>query len=74
MENLKMDIFTKHSIAVEILFEKIADMFRAGYTVEDKEIQELLKEREDLYSCNENLMDKIINVYGAEINKNFENI
>ena len=74
MENFKMDIFTKNSIAVEILFEKIADMFRAGYTVEDKEVQELLKEREELYSCNEKLMDKIISVYGAEIKKKFENI
>lgn len=46
---------------------KIADMTRKGYTVESDEIKQLIKEKNEMYKCNDKIIDKIIEVYGKEL-------
>lgn len=69
-----MSLNTKLEVALEILAAKIAETFQKGFTIDDKEIQNLIKEREELYSGNEKVIDKIINVYSKEIKKKYEEV
>lgn len=62
-----MSLNTKLEIALEILSAKIADTSKKGFSINDKEMQELIKEREMLYSVEENVLDKIIQIYGKEM-------
>lgn len=62
---------TKLEIAVEIIAAKIAKCSRDGYRIKDYEIKNLLKERDEMYKGNEEIIDKIINVYGKEIKKDY---
>lgn len=71
MENMSKN--TKLEIAVEILAAKIAMTTKLGKTEEDEEIKELMKERDEMYTGNEKIIDKIIKIYGPEIKKNYEN-
>lgn len=57
----------KLEVAVEIMASKIAQMTRQGYTTNDKELQDVLEERRQMYNCNMEVIDKIINVYGKEL-------
>ena len=68
----EMSINTKLEVAIEILAAKIANTSKEGYTIEDNEMKQLLKEREKLYSGNLDVLDKIIDEYGPEI-KNLYN-
>lgn len=72
MENMNLN--TKLEAAVEILAAKIAKTSREGYTAEDKEIQILLNEREEMYKGNEIIIDKIIKEYGLEIKKDYQKV
>ncbi len=67
-----MSFNTKLEIAVEVISAKIADASRKGLTTEDEEMKTLLKERIEMYSGNEEIIDKIINVYGPELKNEFE--
>lgn len=58
---------TKLEIAVEIMATKIAKSAREG--IDSKEMQELLKERTKMYQGNEEIIDKVIEIYGEEIRK-----
>lgn len=58
---------TKLEIAVEIMAAKIAKSAREG--IDSKEMQELLNERTKMYQGNEEIMDKVIEIYGEEIRK-----
>ena len=58
---------TKLEIAIEIIAAKIAKVAREKNGVVDEELRNLLKEREEAYKFNEEVIDKIINVYGAEL-------
>ena len=71
MENMSKN--TKLEIAVEILAVKIAMTTKLGKTEEDEEIKNLMKERDEMYTGNEKIIDKIIKIYGPEIKKNYEN-
>lgn len=62
---------TKLEIAVEIIAAKIAKCSRDGYRIKDNEIKNLLKERDEMYKGNEEIIDKIIRVYGKEIKKDY---
>ncbi len=64
---------TKLEIAVEILATKIAMTTRLGKTENDIEIKELMKERDEMYTGNEEIIDKIIKIYGPEVKKAYEN-
>lgn len=57
-------------VAIEIMASKIADMTRKGYTVESKEMKQLLKEKNEMYKCNDEIIDKILEVYGKELKEN----
>ena len=59
---------TKLEIAVEIMAAKIARSSRQGIGPDDKEMRELLKEKVKMYQGDEEIIEKIINVYGKEIN------
>lgn len=72
MENMNLN--TKLEAAVEILATKIAKTSREGYAAEDKEIQILLNEREEMYKGNEIIIDKIIKEYGLEIKKDYQKV
>ena len=58
---------TKLEIAVEIMAAKIAKTAREGVKPEDEVMKDLLKERTEMYQGNEEVIEKIINIYGKEI-------
>ena len=60
---------TKIEIAVEIMSAKIASVSREQSEDRDKKLEELMKEREKMYKFDEEVIDKIINVYGKELYK-----
>lgn len=63
---------TKLEVAIEILAAKIALVAKEGYTVKDEQIRKLLLEREEMYLGNEEIIEKILTVYGPEIKANYE--
>lgn len=71
---MEMSLNTKLEVAVEIISAKIANLSNAGYTTENIEMQELLKEMDKMYTGDEETIDKIINVYGPEIKKKYEGV
>ncbi len=72
MENMSDN--TKLEVALEILAAKIADESKKGKSASDDEMKLLIKEREEMYSGNKEILEKIINVYGPEIKNNYERI
>ena len=58
---------TKLEIAIEIMSAKIAKTSREGIEPEDEKMQELLDERVRMYQGDEEIIEKIINIYGKEI-------
>lgn len=71
MEDIPMSLNTKLEVALEILASKIAKMSNKGYTVEDKEMQLLIDERKKMYAGDQKIIEKIITVYGPEINNEY---
>lgn len=69
-----MSLNTKLEVALEVLSAKIANTSKKGYTVEDEEMKKLLEEREKMYLGDEKVIDKIIEIYGPEIKKNYEEV
>ncbi len=69
IENMSDNI--KLEVAVEIMASKIAQMIRKGYTIDDEVMQQLLEEKKQMYKCNMNVINKIINVYGKELKQKF---
>lgn len=65
---------TKLEIAVEIMAAKIAKTSKEGYQLDDERMQQLIKERNKMYIGNEDVIDKIINEYGPEIRRDYNNI
>lgn len=66
---------TKLEIAVEILGAKIAKESREReYNLNDPKITELLKERDEMYKGNVDIINKIIKEYGPEIKNNYNTI
>ena len=60
-DNIKLEV------AIEIMASKLANMIQKGYTTEDKEIQDLLKEKTQMYAGNKEIIEKILEVYGKEL-------
>ena len=58
---------TKLEIAIEIMAAKIAKTTREGIEPEDEKMRELLDERVRMYQGEEEIIEKIINIYGKEI-------
>lgn len=58
---------TKLEIAIEIMAAKIAKTSREATEPEDEKIKELLDERVRMYQGDEEIIEKIINIYGKEI-------
>lgn len=69
----EMSLNTKLEVAIEILSSMIANAAKSGCDVKSEKMQNLLKERDLLYSGDKKIIDKILNVYGPEIKKNYEN-
>jgi hypothetical protein len=67
-----MNINTKLEVALEVIAAKIAKTSNKGYGVDDEEMKLLIKERQQMYAGNEQVIDKIINLYGPEIKNDFE--
>ena len=66
---------TKLEIAVEILAAKIAKESRESeYNLNEPKITELLKERDEMYKGNVDIINKIIKEYGPEIKNNYNTI
>ena len=72
IENINLN--TKLEIALEILSAKIAYTSKKGLSINDKEMQGLIKEREMLYSGDEKILEKIINIYGKEIKEKYDEV
>ena len=62
---------TKLEIAVGIMAAKIAKCYRQGFDSESKEIRNLMNERDEMYKGNEEIVNKIIKVYGQELKKDY---
>ena len=60
---------TKLEVAIEIMASKIAKVVQEGYDVDSKEMRELLEEKEKMYKCDKEIINKIINVYSKELRK-----
>ena len=60
---------TKIEIAVEIMSAKIASVSREQSEDRDEKLEKLMEEREKMYKFDEEVIDKIINVYGNELYK-----
>ena len=65
---------TKLEIAVEIMAAKIDKTSKEGYTINDEKMQQLIKERNEMYIGNEDIINKIIKEYGSEIKRDYNNI
>ena len=57
---------TKLEIAIEIMSAKIAKTSKEENN--EKKLDELMNERTKMYQFDEKTIDKIINIYGKEIN------
>lgn len=71
MEDMQVSLNTKLEVAVEILATKIAITSRQPYNT-DTEIKRLLKERDEMYKGNIEVIGKIIKEYGPEIKKRYK--
>ena len=74
MKDLYISLNTKLEVAVEILAAKIAMISNEGYTSKDEEMKKLLKEREEMYKGNIEIIEKIIKEYGAEVRKKYKGV
>lgn len=63
-----MELNTKLELAVDIMATTIADAIKSGCEVGSEEFNLLMQEKEEMYKCNNEVLDKIINVYGKRIN------
>ena len=57
-DNIKLEV------AIEIMASKIAKTSKQGYDINSNEMKLLLEEKEKMYNCDMDTIDKIINVYG----------
>lgn len=64
MNNISLN--TKLEIAVEVMAAQIATFSKKGFTVQDKEMQDLLKERNQMYQGEERIIEAIIQRYGMK--------
>lgn len=60
----------KFEIAKEIMARKIAIACEKGFDPQNEEIKNLLEEEKQMNKFDAEIIDKIINIYGNEINKN----
>lgn len=58
---------TKLEIAIEIMAAKIANISREKDETKDEKLKILMEERTRMYQFDEEIIDKIINIYGKEI-------
>ena len=73
-KKIQMSENVKLEVAVEIISAKIANLSKNGYSIQDKQMQELIKERNEMYKENKEIIEKIINKYGPEIKKIYEEV
>lgn len=59
-----MNLNTKLEVAVDIMSTMIARVANNSENFDEEILQNLLYEREEMYKSNEEVLDKIINVYG----------
>lgn len=62
-----MEENTKLELAVDIMALKIAQAVRQGHDIKGAYIQNLLNEKAEMYKCNDEILDKVINIYGKEV-------
>ena len=62
---IKLNANTKLEIAVEIMAAKIAKTSREEES--EEKLNKLLKEKTKMYQGDEEIIEKIINVYGKEV-------
>lgn len=65
---------TKLEVAIEIMASKISDMALKGYDIDSEEFKQVLKEKEEMYNCNAEVIDKILNVYGTELKNKIKGV
>ena len=63
----EMNYNIKLEVAIEIMASKIAKTSKQGYDINSNEMKLLLEEKEKMYNCDMDTIDKIINVYGKEL-------
>ena len=68
---MEISFNTKLEIAVEILATKIANVSNVRNI---NQMQQLLKEREEMYKGNLEVIEKIIREYGPEVKKKYQGV
>lgn len=63
-----MDNNTKLEIAIEIMSAKIAKVSKETCIDKDAKLKKLMEERDRMYKFDKSIIDKIITVYGKELN------
>lgn len=63
---------TKLEVALELLGTAIAKAVKEGYTVNDKELKDLLNEREKMYLGDKEVIDKILVKYSINEKEEIE--
>lgn len=58
---------TKLELAVDIMALKIAQAVRQGCDLNGEYFQNLLREKVEMYKCNDEVLNKIIKIYGKEV-------
>lgn len=66
---MEISDYTKLEIAKEILARKMAIACEKGFNPNDPVIKMLLEEEKQMNKFDTRVIDKIINVYGNELNK-----
>lgn len=70
---MEISFNTKLEIAVEILATKIANVSNV-ININQNQMQQLLKEREEMYKGNLEVIEKIIREYGPEVKKKYQGV
>lgn len=64
-----MNLNTKLEVALDIMAAKIALESQRGNTPDTEIMRNLQEEKKKMYQCDEEILDKIIHVYGEEIKR-----
>lgn len=73
MENY-MTLDAKLEVSIEIISAKIADLSNNGVSTKDKKMKELLSERRKIYLCDQETINKVIEVYGPEVKQKYKGV
>jgi len=67
-----MDLNVKLEVALDIMSAKIALESQKGNTPDSDIMRTLQEEKKKMYDCDEEILNKIIDVYGEELKREYK--